>query len=275
MKTIVITYGTVSKPDLEGIENSIMPVSISILENGIPKVIDFITKSIEVSFINPFTKTEIASVNAIADSSGTGYIVNFPAFESINNYPFIIKLKDLSEGNFEVLAQGDYSLTSLYNESDSIDEFILVELPNGLSLTESFKQTKKRYWQMYLAPTLNIQLGGMFNESIWGPLANALIAKLIVNDSLILALKGNLTQFRSSDGSGVSGGGVKSITTGPNVVEFYDVSTTVSKLLSPNNSGLSALDQLNRDIAMLSERLGITLNYVGQKIAPIIIPPFI
>lgn len=273
MKTIVINYGTVSKPDLEGIENSIMPVFISIMDGDSPKVINLTLQNIEVTFINPFSKAELASINAT--QSTNGYVVNFPAFTSINNYPFVIKLKTISDGSFEVLAKGDYSLTSLYNESDSVDEFILSELPNGLTLSDTFKQTKKRYWQLYLAPSLNISQELLFNESIWGALANSLIAKLIVNDSLILALKGNLTQFKSSDGSKVTGGGVKAITTGPNSVEFYDVSTTVSKMFSPNSNGLSIFDQLTKDIAMLSERLGITMNYVGQKPNNIVIPPLI
>lgn len=77
----------------------------------------------------------------------------------------------------------------------TIAEMVKCDLPAGLALdTLCFKNSIKK-WQLYLQPKLEIDDSDVFNESLWPPVANVLISKLIVYEIMLSAAKSSMANI--------------------------------------------------------------------------------
>lgn len=182
----------------------------------------------------------------IYTSSGT-YTVTFTAgnTEGSNFITQTLYLKD----------QINYGYTIL--------EIIATERPIGIAADPIFELQRQKYWQLHLQTliTPNIADPFVFTEDQWPNLVNILIAKLVVHDIVMKSAKEALAGAISSGSTTTtSGGGIKSIETGPSKVEWYDVSSTMSQIFKPGGAGnKSIFDTLNDDICNIASRYRIKL----------------
>lgn len=195
--------------------------------------------------------------------------------QNLGNFEY--RVFKLVTGDPEVLLTwGRISVITPFNLINSIDSFLLAELPMGLTLRPEFKIQKLAYWRLFLKDSFTpaIPESSLDDATLWSPLANSLIAKLIFYDALLLAAKGSLIAFLFGGSiSSNEGGqpGVKSITTGPATVEYFEGNKIIEGLFKSNNGGLSAFNILQQDICMLTSKLGIHLSICPpQKI--VIVP---
>lgn len=72
-------------------------------------------------------------------------------------------------------------------------ELVLAELPQGISInTNNFGQLLRK-WQLFYQPAFCISDTNIFDETMWPPLANVLIAKLIIYDFIMKAAQNAIT----------------------------------------------------------------------------------
>ena len=95
-------------------------------------------------------------------------------------------------------------------------------------------------------------------DSAWPVMVNALIAKLVAYDALMLAAKGSLLHFLGGDytQSTGQGGPISKIETGPSNVEYHSISSALEQLLKGGAQG-STLDGLTSDICGLASFLKV------------------
>ena len=145
-------------------------------------------------------------------------------------------------------------------------------------------------WQAYLQPLMihpEILVEDTYNQSAWGPLANSLIAKLVVIE-IIMAETSSFLLRTAVDGSGgttsssdsgntQTQGTIKSIETGPTKDERYenkDISSVSEKLanLAKTYQNLAAkdgiLDQLKASACQESKRIEVYLPMCGPLPSP-------
>lgn len=171
---------------------------------------------------------------------------------------------------------------SIYN---LIDKYIPKSIADDMTVDD--KETYINKWQLYIQPLVNhnIPLEEYSNELYYEGLENQLIMELAVYDLIysrvynLILNTGNmlgdiLSGNQSSDGEGTNTERVKQITTGPTEVQFYDrLSDSVSSLYKTYTQmsqpgGL--LDELRRNICMLSSRLDIYLPICTQSKSPVV-----
>lgn len=122
--------------------------------------------------------------------------------------------------------------------------------------------------QLYLssaASTWGIEEGDTYNETAYSPLANMLVAKMTVVD--VLTRGGNQYLASLSGGSSESNGTqVKSITTGPTEVEWFEGSELWSDIMK--DGGLFQSAQM--DACNIASRLYVQLPYCPNIPNPVI-----
>ena len=146
-------------------------------------------------------------------------------------------------------------------------------------------------WQSYLQPLVydpSVEFQNTYIESSWPPLANSLIAKLVVLDIIYMisakflittAEAGGNSEFNSTSSSSSTStssqqpGSIKSIETGPTKVERYenkDVSSTsekqvnISKAYKELTTKGGFLDQLKDSICIESKRINVELPFCQE-----------
>lgn len=191
--------------------------------------------------------------------------------------PSIVKPKVLR------LGVSDLSKTQL---SDSIYNLINSYVPEDLLpyLSDVDKQSYIEKWQLYICPLVDRECGKEIpldqynNEFAYEALENQLIMELSVYDYIsvgILNMMRGVTkviQDESSttvpDTTGDNGGKVKSITTGPTEVQFYEGMTSESAaLVKAVTTALQPggfVDTLKQNLCMLAGRLNIYLPICNQ-----------
>jgi hypothetical protein len=120
--------------------------------------------------------------------------------------------------------------------------------PEGFSFMDQWFLRTKQKWQKRLAPGLQIPLSDTFDERLWPPLANQLIANLIVRDLIYIAIN----QLLLSTGSG---GEVRSVKTGPTEVEYQGSDESLKSFVS--SDGIPRL--YRAEVCGLASSLGIHL----------------
>jgi len=171
---------------------------------------------------------------------------------------YIVETKNEVE---EYIIKGNMSVINSIPFSDTIEAYLSSELPQSIKLTTEYISQRVRYWRRFLQDGLGISNEHLDIDGAWPILANALLAKLVAYDALILAINGSLIGFLGGDytQSTTSGGGIKSIQTGPAKVEFHPVSDSLSGLFKRDASGQSAFEQIIISLCGLANKIGIKL----------------
>lgn len=132
----------------------------------------------------------------------------------------------------------------------TIKELVLAECPgNILPVPDIYYDELQKKWQLFLQSSLNISDTDVNDETKWPPLANYLIAKLIIWDFILIAQRKSI-----SNSSGNSKGPVKKIQTGPSIVEWADLSSYWASIAK---SGI--VDNIREEMCMFAIKLGIRL----------------
>jgi hypothetical protein len=126
--------------------------------------------------------------------------------------------------------------------------------PEGFSFMDQWFLRTKQKWQKRLAAGLGIPLSDIFDERLWPPLANQLIAYLIVRDLIYVAIN----QLLLSTGSG---GEVRSVKTGPTEVEHQGSDGSLKSFVS--SDGIPHL--YRAEVCGLASSLGIHLKDCKSK----------
>lgn len=92
-------------------------------------------------------------------------------------------------------------VSNIPNLNSTISELVLGEFPGGLSITANYYNQLVRKWQLYLQASQKISDLDVFDETKWPPMANVLIAKLIVYDLILIAQRSLMTSTSSRGGS--------------------------------------------------------------------------
>lgn len=170
---------------------------------------------------------------------------------------------------------------------DLIDYYLPKEIVTKMSLVE--KQMYINKWQLYIHPLVNhfIPKEDYNNELYYEGLENQLIMELAVYDFLytklynLLARAGqylsNVTGLNEEETDNLTSRGdrVKSITTGPTEVQYYDtLSDSISSLYSTYYKALQPgglIDTIRKQLCMLAERLDIFIPFCQHH--RIVVPP--
>jgi hypothetical protein len=210
-------------------------------------------------YIDPQTPTEITCT---VDATLGRIIVPFLALHTSALGLFEYVIEETKTGNVIVpLIKGNITVINYTPFSETIEAYLRSELPGSVTLTEDFRNQKIIYWRKLLQTAFSISDANLNIESAWPTLVNALIAKLVVYDALMLATKGSFLAFLGGDytSSTEAGGPVKKIETGPSNVEFYSTADGLKSMLQLNAQGVSPLDTLTSDLCGLSNYLGVKL----------------
>lgn len=170
---------------------------------------------------------------------------------------------------------------------DLIDYYLPKEIVTKMSLVE--KQMYINKWQLYIHPLVNhfIPKEDYNNELYYEGLENQLIMELAVYDFLytklynLLARAGqylsNVTGLNEEETDNLTSRGdrIKSITTGPTEVQYYDtLSDSISSLYSIYYKALQPgglIDTIRKQLCMLAERLDIFIPFCQHHRT--VIPP--
>ena len=100
---------------------------------------------------------------------------------------------------------------------------------------------------------------------------NALLAKLVVYDALMLASRGSLAAFFGGDYTSVSdiGGAIRSIETGPTKVELHSSAQGIGSLFGAGPNGETPFDIMTRDLCGLANHLSVNLHMCKPGKMPI------
>lgn len=151
--------------------------------------------------------------------------------------------------------------------SESLEAYLRSELPANLTLTVDYRNQRIMYWRRILQAAFEITDANINTESAWPTLVNALLAKLVVYDALVLAVNGSFIQFLGGDytsTSTITSGEVKSIETGPTKVEYYSSATSAKDAVSANAGGTSMLSVIKDDICGLANFLEVKVHMCEQ-----------
>lgn len=179
--------------------------------------------------------------------------------------------------------------------TDSIYNLINEYIPHELSdpMTNDQKALYINKWQLYIHPLVNrprgkeIPLSHYNDELYYEGLENQLIMELAawdyLNTEILNILIGSgryireVTQSGSTDKEGFEGtrgDRVKKITTGPTEVEYFDtLSESTSALFKAYSQAIQPggiMDELRKNLCMLSQRLNIFLPFCDQPYHPVI-----
>lgn len=155
-------------------------------------------------------------------------------------------------------------------------DLVVIESPGGVTVPEAFVNAKSYEWRNILKTRGSSELDAALVErdDTWPLLYNVLIAKLVVNDFLVKALKSSMISGSSSSSSSSSetapnSTGIKSIETGPTKVEFQDSMKSVSEFMK-TAGGNNALTSLQGDICGLASTLKLKLEICKDRVVPVV-----
>lgn len=167
------------------------------------------------------------------------------------------------------LVKGNITVLDYTPFSETIEAYLISELPANITLTENYRNQRIFYWRRILQDAFNISDSNLNIEEAWPILVNVLIAKLVVYDAMMLAAKGSFMAFLGGDYtiSDSIGGPIRKIETGPANVEFHPISDSLKSVFQPGSSGVSSFDIMLKDLCGLSNKLEVKLNMCdGNKI---------
>lgn len=135
-----------------------------------------------------------------------------------------------------------------------IKELVRLDLPDTTNPTDAIIDGLAKVFQLYLAPRLNKTGDDIEDDTKWSTLENNLIAKLIVRERALNALKVST----ASAGGGTGSGGIKSIKTGPSEASWHDVSTYWKSVLGNTTNSFA---EFEKEVCMWARDLGVRLPF--------------
>lgn len=199
--------------------------------------------------------------------------------------PFLVTHTDLN-GTFEyileenvggggtilALVKGNITVLDYTPFSETIQAHLNSELPANITLTEDYRNQRIFYWRRILQAAFKIPDANINIEEKWPTLANALLAKLVVYDAIMLASRGSFTAFMGGDytSSENLGGPVSKVETGPTNVEFHSTSKALSEVFQPGSSGVSAFDIMLVDLCGLASFLKVKIPMCKGNYIPMV-----
>ena len=172
------------------------------------------------------------------------------------------RIEDNKPAGITPIGKGNFIVEEYIPFSEAIEAYIRSELPANLTLTTDFQNQRIIYWRRILQLAFEITDANLNIESEWPTLVNALFAKLVVYDALMLAASGAFIQFLGgdyTDATTIGGGGVKSVETGPARVEYFDTASSAKQAFSSSEGDLSMFEALKEGLCGLANHLGIKL----------------
>lgn len=153
----------------------------------------------------------------------------------------------------------------------SINEMISSRLPSFITMDPIVRDNYRKIEQLFLQPYLNIADADIFNEAAWSPLANVLVAELVVYkyitdkvNELVLAMAqsgSNSSGQTTTQGSGA----LKRLQTGPSEAEWFDSATVSTDFITASFKSGSTFDKTALTvICSLAQRLSIPHPYCPQ-----------
>ncbi len=219
-------------------------------------VYDFTNSTVKLLFYLTAIPLEVSGFVTIL----TGKVLfNFNSSDLVTEGKYEYVIEETKQNGSKVLLSGGNILLKEYRPfSEVIDAYLSTELPANIILTENYRIQKITYWRRFLQSAFGIAENSLEIDSAWPVMVNALIAKLVAYDALMLAAKGSLIHFFGGDFTQTSGQGgpVSKIETGPSNVEFFSVGQVLEQVLKAGPQG-SALDTLTSDICGLASFLRV------------------
>jgi hypothetical protein len=221
-------------------------------------------------YLDPSSPVTISGTINIITGKVT-FTFNTSNTDNTGIYEYIIEETKLNTSKV-LLTRGNIIIKEYVPFSLSVEAFLATELPIDITLNDNFVTQKIIYWRTFLMSAFNIST--IYNDSVWSPMQNALIAKLVAYEVLTLAAKGSLLSvlggtYNTTTSS--SEGGVKRIVTGPAEVEFFPAGDTIQQIFKQDTAGNSVLDSLVKDICGLASFLKVKVpmcKYVNVIIGP-------
>jgi len=168
------------------------------------------------------------------------------------------------------LVKGNIAILDYVPFSESIEAYLNSELPANLTLTMDYRNQRIMYWRRILQTAFAIADADLNIESAWPTLVNALLAKLVVYDALMLSASGAFAQFMGGDYTAtdtIAGGAVKSVETGPARVEYMDASASAKNAFASTGGQPSMFQNILVGICGLANQLGVKVPMcAGNKI---------
>jgi hypothetical protein len=159
----------------------------------------------------------------------------------------------------QILSYGTISPVDIHNYIPFAD-ILAAESVEGLVIPDTFSSVKSYEWRLFLQNALvqPIADADVNNETAWPPLANFLIAKLVVHSFIMNLIRNAQGSSLSASFEGVAPN-VKKIETGPANAEFHDTSRSLSDMLKPNAQGKSGFDILKSELCTLAGKLRVSI----------------
>ena len=192
--------------------------------------------------------------------------------DTLGTYEYILEEDHLGLGTIVPLVKGNIGILEYVPFSESFEAWLRSELPANLTLTPDYQNQRLMYWRRILQSAFNIADADLNVESIWPILANALFAKLVVYDALMLSASGATVQFLGGDYTAtdtIGGGGVKSVETGPARVEYFDTASSAKQAFSNSPGSLSLFDTLKEGLCGLANQLQVKVPMCAGNLVPI------
>lgn len=182
--------------------------------------------------------------------------------DTLGTYEYVIEEDVGGTGTILPLVKGNIAVLDYIPFSESIEAYLRSELPANLTLTMDYRNQRIMYWRRILQAAFEISDANINVESEWPTLVNALLAKLVVYDALMLAASGSFVQFLGgdyTDTSTVGGGGVKSVETGPAKVEYYDTASSAKQAFAASAGNISMFEALKEGLCGLARYLQVKI----------------
>lgn len=212
--------------------------------------------------------------NILHTISGTGDNLGQATFtftsthtDTVGDYQYKV-YEDVGSGD-ALLLFGDLDI--ILQSPNSLDSLIDNEVPSIYPLDETYKESRKTYWRLFLQDAADILDADIEDWTKWPTLYNFLIAKLVTYDAMMKEAKKGLMLTAGANGDpNSSNGQIKKVETGPAMVEFAETGLGLSYLFRSSSSGDRPFDVLVQDICGLSNKLGLYLNICPKKKTPIV-----
>lgn len=200
--------------------------------------------------------------------------IPFTATHAATNgtFEYILEEDVGGTGTILPLVNGKITVLDYVSFSETLQVYLSSELPANITLTEDYRNQRIFYWRRILQTAFNIANANINIEEKWPTLVNALLAKLVVYDAMMLASRGSFMAFMGGDytSSDDLGGPVSKIQTGPAMVDFHSTSKALSEMFQPGSSGISAFDTMLVDLCGLASFLKVKIPMCKGKYIPIV-----
>lgn len=213
--------------------------------------------------LDNWSTTPISIVGTVSGAGNNIVTFVFSVTDTANNGNFeYLILEDFALGSEGVISGGNINIQDKEGFSTSLDAMVTTETPAGLVISPNDKNNRIRFWRNYLQPLVTPVIADvdLEVESVWSTLANSLIAKLVIYDSLLLeSKKAMIAASGGGEGAMEGGGALKKLETGPSNAEWWDASNFLSTMFKPDKDGNTPFDSLKQDLCQLAHRIRVHL----------------